>query len=78
MCCAAGGVGLAQACLDAAVQYCNEREQFGQPVGKFQMNQALIAEMAAEIEAARLLLYRCAWQKDQGQLGNVLETSYAK
>ena len=76
--CAAGGVGLAQACLDTAVQYCNEREQFGQAVGKFQMNQELIANMAAEIEAARLLTYRAAWQKDQGNLGNVLETSYAK
>lgn len=76
--CAAGGVGLAQACLDTAVQYCNEREQFGRVVGKFQMNQELIANMAAEIEAARLLTYRAAWQKDQGNLGNVLETSYAK
>ncbi len=76
--CAAGGLGLAQACLDAAVQYCNEREQFGQVVGKYQMNQELIANMAAEIEAARLLTYRASWQKDQGQMGNVLETSYAK
>lgn len=76
--CAAGGVGLAQACLDTAVQYCNEREQFGQPVGKFQMNQELIANMAADIEAARLLTYRSAWQKDQGNMGNVLETCYAK
>jgi glutaryl-CoA dehydrogenase (non-decarboxylating) len=76
--CAAGGIGLAQACLDAAVQYCNEREQFGQMVGKYQMNQELIANMAAEIEAARLLTYRASWQKDQGLLGNVLETSYAK
>lgn len=76
--CAAGGVGLAQACLDATIRYCNEREQFGQAIGKFQMNQELIANMAAEIEAARLLTYRAAWQKDQGNLGNVLETSYAK
>ncbi|MGD2091736.1 MAG: acyl-CoA dehydrogenase family protein [Candidatus Aminicenantes bacterium] len=76
--CAAGGVGLAQACLDAAVQYCNEREQFGQLIGKFQMNQEMIANMAAEIEACRLLTYRAAWQKDQGQIGNVLETCYAK
>lgn len=76
--CAAGGVGLAQACLDAAVQYCNEREQFGQLIGKFQMNQEMIASMAAEIEACRLLTYRAAWQKDQGQIGNVLETCYAK
>jgi glutaryl-CoA dehydrogenase (non-decarboxylating) len=78
LCCASGGVGLAQACLDAAVQYCNEREQFGQQVGKFQMNQEIIGRMAAEIEAARLLTYRAAWQKDQGNLGNTLETSYAK
>jgi glutaryl-CoA dehydrogenase (non-decarboxylating) len=76
--CAAGGVGLAQACLDTTVRYCNEREQFGQLIGKFQMNQELIASMAAEIEAARLLTYRAAWQKDQGNLGNVLETCYAK
>jgi glutaryl-CoA dehydrogenase (non-decarboxylating) len=76
--CAAGGVGLAQACLDTAVQYCQERTQFGKPVGHFQMNQEMIANMAVEIEAARLLTYRAAWQKDQGQLGNTLETSYAK
>lgn len=76
--CAAGGVGLAQACLDVAVRYCNERVQFGQPVGQFQMNQEMIANMAVEIEAARLLTYKAAWQKDQGQLGNTLETSYAK
>ncbi|MGQ9654511.1 MAG: glutaryl-CoA dehydrogenase Acd [Thermodesulfobacteriota bacterium] len=76
--CAAGAVGLAQACLDASVQYCNEREQFGQVIGNFQMNQEMIANMAVEIEAARLLTYRAAYQKDQGQLGNTLETSYAK
>jgi glutaryl-CoA dehydrogenase (non-decarboxylating) len=76
--CAAGGVGLAQACLDASVKYCNEREQFGQPIGQFQMNQEMVASMAVEIEAARLLTYRAAYQKDQGQLGNTLETAYAK
>lgn len=76
--CASGGVGLAQACLDAAVKYCDEREQFGQKIGQFQMNQELVATMAVDIEAARLLTYRAAWQKDQGQVGNVLETSMAK
>lgn len=76
--CAAGGVGLAQACLDAAVKYCSEREQFGQPIGQFQMNQEMVANMAVEVEAARLLTYKAAWQKDQGQVGNTLETSYAK
>jgi glutaryl-CoA dehydrogenase (non-decarboxylating) len=76
--CAAGGVGLAQACLDAAAKYCDEREQFGQKIGQFQMNQEIVATMAVDIEAARLLTYRAAWQKDQGQVGNVLETSMAK
>ncbi|MBU2261173.1 MAG: acyl-CoA dehydrogenase family protein, partial [Proteobacteria bacterium] len=60
---AAGGVGLAQACLDAATKYAMERQQFGQPIGHFQMNQDLIAQMVAEIEAVRLMVYRAAWQK---------------
>ena len=76
--CAAGGVGIAQACLEAAVKYCNERSQFGQQIGQFQMNQDMIAVMATELEAARLLVYKAAAQKDEGNLGNVLETSMAK
>jgi len=76
--CAAGAVGLAQACLDAMLKYANERHQFGEPIGRFQMNQEMIANVAAELEASRLLTYRAAWQKDQGQVGNVLETTYAK
>lgn len=75
---AAGGVGLAQACLDVVTKYAMEREQFGQPIGKFQMNQSLIAEMVAETEAARLAVYKAAWQKDQGDLGNNLEVATAK
>lgn len=75
---AAGGVGIAQACLDAATSYCKEREQFGQSVGQFQMNQDLIAQITSEIEAARLMVYKAAWQKDQGQLGNTLEVAHAK
>jgi len=75
---AAGGVGVAQACLDLATQYCNEREQFGQLIGKFQMNQDMIAQMAVEIEAARLLVYKAAWQKDQGMINNTKEVAYAK
>ena len=75
---AAGAVGLAQACLDQVTKYCNEREQFGQPIGQFQMNQDMVAQMVTEIEAARLLVYRAAWQKDQGQLGNSLEVAQAK
>lgn len=76
--CAAGGVGLAQACLDAVTTYAMEREQFGQPIGVFQMNQDMIAQMVAEIEAARLSCYKAAWQKDQGMLGNNMEVAQAK
>jgi glutaryl-CoA dehydrogenase (non-decarboxylating) len=76
--CAAGALGLAEACLDESIKYCKARTQFGQPIANFQMNQALIADIAMNIEAARYLLYRAAWQKDQGVKNNVLETSYAK
>jgi glutaryl-CoA dehydrogenase (non-decarboxylating) len=76
--CAAGGVGLAQACLEVVTKYAMEREQFGQPIGMFQMNQDMIAQMVAEIEAARLSCYKAAWQKDQGVLGNNLEVAQAK
>jgi len=75
---AAGGVGLAQACLDTAVKYAMEREQFGKPVGHFQMNQDLIAQLSCEIEAARLMVYKAAWQKDQGILNNAFEVAQAK
>ncbi len=75
---AAGAVGLAQACLDTVTSYCKEREQFGKPIGQFQMNQDMVAQIAAEIEAARLMVYKAAWQKDKGQLGNVLEVAHAK
>ncbi len=68
---AAGGVGLAQACLDTVTAYCQDRVQFGQPIGHFQMNQDMIA-------AARLVVYKAAWQKDQGNLGNTLEVAHAK
>jgi glutaryl-CoA dehydrogenase (non-decarboxylating) len=75
---AAGGVGVAQACLDAITSYCQEREQFGKSIGDFQMNQDMVAQIAAELEAARLVVYKAAWQKDQGQLGNTLEVAHAK
>lgn len=75
---AAGAVGLAQACFDVAVKYCGEREQFGKPIGQFQMNQDMIAQMSTEIEAARLLVYKAAWVKDQGQLNNGLDVAQAK
>jgi len=75
---AAGGIGVAQACLDIVTKYSMEREQFGKPIGTFQMNQDLIAQMVAEIEAARLIVYRAAWQKDEGDLSNNLEVAMAK
>ena len=75
---AAGAVGVSQACLETAVKYCNERKQFGKPIGEFQMNQDLIAQMATEIEAARLLVYKAAWAKDQGNLNNGLDVAMAK
>lgn len=75
---AAGAVGLAQACLDTAVKYCKERKQFGKPIGEFQMNQDMIAQMSTEIEAARLLVYKAACAKDQGRLNNGLDVAQAK
>jgi glutaryl-CoA dehydrogenase (non-decarboxylating) len=75
---AAGAVGVAQACLDATVAYCRERRQFGKPIGEFQMNQDMIAQMSTDIEAARLLVYKAAWVKDEGRLNNGLDVAQAK
>ena len=75
---AAGGVGLSQACLDEAVKYCNTRKQFGKSIGEFQMNQDMIAQMATDIEAARLLVYKAAVAKDKGMLNNGLDVAQAK
>jgi len=74
---AAGAVGVAQACLDACVAFARERRQFGQRIADFQMIQATLADMAADVEAARLLVYRAAWVKDQG-LPATKATSIAK
>ena len=75
--CAAGAVGLAKAAREAAVSYANQREQFGQKIGQFQMNQDLIAQMVVQEEAARLLVYRAACLADRGHPYN-LEVSIAK
>jgi alkylation response protein AidB-like acyl-CoA dehydrogenase len=64
---AAMGVGLAQGALDEAISYAKERQAFGQPIGKFQAIQAKIADISAQIEAARLLVYRAAILKDRGE-----------
>jgi short/branched chain acyl-CoA dehydrogenase len=64
---AAMGVGLAQGALDEALAYAKERRAFGQAISKFQAIQAKIADISAEIEAARLLTYRAAIEKDLGR-----------
>jgi glutaryl-CoA dehydrogenase (non-decarboxylating) len=64
---AARAVGLAQACLEASLEYSRTREQFGQKIGKFQMIKYLIAEMVSEIEAARLVLHKSACLANKGQ-----------
>lgn len=75
--CAAGALGVSGACVELSVSYANERPQFGQPISRFQMVQAQIAEMVAEHEAAQLLVYRAAYLKDLGK-PNQLQTSIAK
>ncbi len=61
---AAMGLGGAQGCFDMGLKYAREREQFGKPVSKFQVNAFKIADMATEIDCARLLLYRACWLRD--------------
>jgi alkylation response protein AidB-like acyl-CoA dehydrogenase len=64
---AAMGVGLAQGALDEALAYARERRAFGKPISKFQSIQAKLADMATEIEAGRLLVYKAALEKDAGK-----------
>ena len=64
---AAMGVGLAQGALDEALAYAKERQAFGQSISKFQAIQAKLADMSTEIEAARLLTYKAALEKDAGK-----------
>jgi short/branched chain acyl-CoA dehydrogenase len=64
---AAMGVGLAQGCYDLAGAYARERKQFGKSIASFQAVQQKLVDMATEIEAARLLVYRAAWEKDEGR-----------
>jgi butyryl-CoA dehydrogenase len=59
-------LGLAQAAYEAASAYSKQREQFGRPIAAFQGVAFMIADMATEIDAARLMVYRAAWRKDQG------------
>ena len=58
-------VGIARGALEDSIEYAKQREQFGRPIGKFQAIQWKIADMATEIDAARLLVYRAAYMEDQ-------------
>jgi glutaryl-CoA dehydrogenase (non-decarboxylating) len=74
---AAGATGLLRACLEASVEYANERRTFGRQIGRHQMIQQMIAKMARDYEVARMLYLRAGWLKNEGQR-NTRETSMAK
>ncbi len=74
---AALGVGMAQGAYEAALQYSKDRKQFGKAISEFQAIQFKLADMATEIDAARLLMHRAAWMKDQG-MPTTLQSSMAK
>lgn len=74
---AAMSVGLARAAMEAAIRYAKERQTFGVPIGHHQAVQLLLADMAKDIEAARLLTWQCAWLIDQGQRATK-ESAFAK
>src|SRR5215211_3004931 len=74
---AAGCVGICQGCVDASVVYATQREQFDRPLARFQLVQEMIADMVVDTEAARGLVWRAAWRKDQERPGTT-ETSIAK
>ena len=74
---AAGCVGICQGSLDASVRYSKERQQFGRPIASFQLVQEMIADMALETDASRMLVWRAGYLKDTGK-PNTTETSIAK
>lgn len=74
---AAYAVGAGRAALEATLEYVKQRQQFGQPVGKFQGVQWMLADMATALEASRLLTYQAAWLADRG-LPHIKEASMAK
>ena len=75
---AALALGMAQGALDAALSYAKQRKQFGQAISEFQAIQFKLADMATEVEAARLLVYRAAWLADRGDVRFTRESSMAK
>jgi butyryl-CoA dehydrogenase len=74
---ASGCVGICQGCLDASVEYTKQRRQFDRPIASFQLVQEMLADMAADTEAARGLVLRAGWCKDTGK-PSTTETSIAK
>jgi butyryl-CoA dehydrogenase len=74
---ASGCVGICQGSLDASVRYSKERVQFGRPIASFQLVQEMLSDIALHTEAARMLVWRAGWLKDQGK-PNTTETSMAK
>lgn len=74
---AAQALGIARACLEDALAYSKERRQFGQEICNFQAIQWMLADIATEVEAARLLVWRAAWMKDN-QMRHSKESSMAK
>ncbi|HUC35431.1 MAG TPA: acyl-CoA dehydrogenase family protein, partial [Gaiellaceae bacterium] len=74
---AAGACGVVRACLEQSVAYARERETFGEPIGKYQFVQDMIAEMVLGYETSKLLVIQAAWLKDKG-VRNTRETSLAK
>jgi alkylation response protein AidB-like acyl-CoA dehydrogenase len=75
---AALALGMAQGALDAATSYAKQRKQFGQAISEFQASQVKLADMATEVEAARLLVYQAAWLADKGDVRFTRESSMAK
>jgi glutaryl-CoA dehydrogenase (non-decarboxylating) len=74
---AAGATGVTRACLERSVEYARERATFGQPIGKYQFVQDMIAEMVLGYETSKLLVMQAAWMKNEGRR-NTRETSLAK
>jgi alkylation response protein AidB-like acyl-CoA dehydrogenase len=76
-CILAGAVGAMRRLLETSIRYANERQQFGQPIGKFQMIASRVVDMKIRLETARSLLYQSAWQKSRGK-SVYLEAAMAK
>ena len=70
-------IGISQRALDECTRYAKERQQFGQAIAQFQAVQFMLAEMAIEVEAMRLLTYKAAWMLDEGAQASIV-SSYAK